>query len=294
MQWRRCLREVCQRRGGLEIAVARDFQEDQSGRHLVWRVRLLDLSDDAIVVEQPTTLGQVIQLSPGIELVAILAIGQNRWMFSTTVLGRAEGAPGERREVGAVRLAMPRAVERCQRRNFYRVETASLVLPQVEIWPLLDPKSVLPAERANELQMERDHRRAENATGAPADAAAGDGGDLMPEVGPKFVATLLNIGGGGVGLEVSPNDSQALARHKLFWTRFALPPDLQTPICATAKIVHSHQQSNQHIYAGMAFDFSFNPGHQRYVVEQICRYIALQQKLQFQEQSDDEPMRRSA
>jgi hypothetical protein len=30
----------------------------------------------------------------------------------------------------------------------------------------------------------------------------------------------------------------------------------------------------------MAFDFSFNPQHQRFVVEQICRYINMQQRAQ--------------
>ena len=104
----------------------------------------------------------------------------------------------------------------------------------------------------------------------------------MPEVGPKFHARLVNIGGGGLGLDVNPNDSSTIGRHRLFWIRFLLPPDMSTPICATAKMVHSHIQSNQHLYAGMAFDFSFNPGHQRFVVEQICRYIAIQQRIQMQ------------
>jgi hypothetical protein len=101
----------------------------------------------------------------------------------------------------------------------------------------------------------------------------------MPEVGPKFTATLLNLGGGGLGLRVRPHDAPALGRHKLFWLRFSLPPGLTTPICATGKLAHTNVDSTQHTYAGMAFDFSFNPGHQRLVVAQVCRYITAIQRL---------------
>ena len=41
-------------------------------------------------------------------------------------------------------------IERCQRR-FDRFDLQGLKLPTVTLWPLLDPKSVIPAERANEL-----------------------------------------------------------------------------------------------------------------------------------------------
>jgi c-di-GMP-binding flagellar brake protein YcgR len=274
--WRRCLQQVHERRGALEIAVVRgQADEDGDGRHLIWRVRLVDLLDREILVEQPTTLGQVIQLKPGIELVAIMAVGQNRWMFTTTNLGLTPHHGRDRRTITAMRLAMPQSVERCQRRNYYRMETARLSLPEVEIWPLLEPKSVVVAERAIELQLERARGEAGTAVGPE---PTGDAEATMPEVGPKFTATLLNIGGGGVGLRVRPADAQTLARYKLFWLRFSLPPEMTTPICATGKLVHTSVDSTQHTYAGFAFDFSFNPGHQRLVVEQICRYITAMQR----------------
>ena len=112
-----------------------------------------------------------------------------------------------------------------------------------------------------------------------------------PEGAPTGAAygLLVNLGG-GVGLRVRSQDSQALAHHKLFWMRIVLPSELATPICASGKLVHTHMESNHDTYAGMAFDFSFNPMHQRFVVDQICRYIALQQRSQLQRfatQDDD-------
>jgi hypothetical protein len=299
-EWRRCLKQVHERNGALEIAVANISPDGSTsgggdgggGSQLVWRVRMLALTETEIVVEQPATLGQTIPIDKGIELVVVLAIGQNRWMFTSTNLGhigyplsngneRSAGASVGGRSLPAMRLQMPESVQRCQRRHHYRVETTSLSLPQVEIWPLLDPKSVLLAERACEIQFEQ---------GGP-DETSGDpmmhvgvveDESVMPEVGPRFSATLLNLGGGGVGLRIGPDDGQVLCRHKLFWMRILLQPTLTTPICATGKLVHTHIESNHDTYAGLAFDFSFNPVHQRFVVDQICKYIAIQQKAQTQ------------
>ncbi len=279
LEWRRCLEQVQERGGAIEIAILRDYDRpaEKAGSHLVWRVRLLKVSGDEILVEPPTTLGEVIRVEVGINLVAVLAVGQNRWMFMTSNLGPTEHRNSFGRTVSALRLTMPESVERCQRRSHDRVETTSLILPEVDVWPLLDPKSVLPAERANELQFEDDRNGV-----PPGDRCkASDDDSLMPEVGPKFTTTLLNIGGGGVGLRVKPEDAPVMARHKVFWLRFGMPPELTTPICATAKLVHTAVNSTQYTYAGMAFDFSFNPVHQSFVVEQIRRFIKIQQRAQF-------------
>lgn len=264
--------------------MAREYDEQGPGSHLIWRVRLLAISDSEIVVERPATLGRTIDLETGLQLVAIIAVGQNRWMFNTCNLGQCSHRGRDSREIESVRLSMPVTVQRCQRRNYYRVETAGVSLPEAEVWPLLDPKSVVLAERCNEiLFLDGDLQE----TDKDADVSF-DEKEVMPEVGPCFTGTLMNLGGGGVGLRVGPDDSQALLRHKLFWLRIALPPELVAPVCATAKVVHTHMDSAHHTYAGLAFDFSFNPGHQRIVVDQICRYIAMQQRAQMQRRASEQ------
>jgi len=42
---------------------------------------------------------------------------------------------------------------------------------------------------------------------------------------------------------------------------------------ATGKLVHTHIDSMNNTYAGMAFDFSFNPEHQKTVAAQIASYV---------------------
>ena len=283
-EWRRSLQQLNERNGSIEVAVTRS-DDDENSRHLLWRVRVLNVTDSEIVIEQPSALGRLIPLREGVPVACVFAIGQNRWMFQTTVRGFFEFRLNGERAVAATRLAAPEHVERCQRRNYYRIETAALNLPEVEMWPLLDPKSVVLAERACEIECNRlangDGGMNDSYDGAPASLPFKDA--LMPEVGPKFLAELTNIGGGGMGVRVGPNDAGTLGRHKLFWMRFALPPEFTTPICATGKLTHSHMDSTQATFAGLAFDFSFNPGHQAFVVDQICRYIAVQQRTQLRQ-----------
>ena len=84
----------------------------------------------------------------------------------------------------------------------------------------------------------------------------------------------------------------SIGRQTLFWMRFGLPPMLETPVCAVARVVHSHMQSDRQTYAGMTFDFSANPAHKRIVVGQIVRAIACQQKRQMSREAVEDRHRR--
>lgn len=283
-QWRRSLEQIFERGGGLEISFPRargggDGSEggtntDDATCNLIWRVRILRLTDEGIFLEQPMALGETMTLAKGVELVAVMAVGQNRWMFTTRVLGAAE-VTIVGRTVSALRIACPERVERCRRRNFYRVSTTELVLPKVTCWPLLNPDSVVLAEKANEMRV--------LASQNPQEAADFENVDehlTMPEVGPAFRATLANIGGGGIGLVVEPGDAQALTRHRTFWLSIALPPEITVPLAVTAKLVHTHIDSSQKTYCGLAFEFGHNRGHQKFITDQIRRCVTMQQEAQ--------------
>ncbi len=284
--WRRSLVNLRDRNGALEITLPRNFDGAGGGfedgtaiRDLIWRVRILDLSDEEILVEEPMVLGHAIHIEDGREIVAIIAVGQNRWMFRTTILGRHPCRLNPTTEVTALRLAMPSRVERCQRRNFYRVSTVGLTLPRVECYPLLDPKSAVDAEIANRLDIE-------GLTDTP--IAGRIGPEQPPEtpvVGPLLGSTLVNIGGGGVGLIISPTDRAAFESHRTFWLRIPLEPFIPAPLAVTARLRHTHIDSSQRLYAGLQFDFSCNPPHEKFVVDQVCRYVAQVQREQLARQN---------
>lgn len=283
-EWKKLLEQIAERNGAIEIAVAHPEHDGaEPGTHaagpdLIWRVKILDLHDDEILVESPMTLGRDMTIDSGTELAAAITVGQNRWTFRTVNLGEQGGShkPVSR----GIRLRMPTGVARSQRRRI-RVDTLGLTLPRVELWPLLDPKSVLPAERATELAYAA--WRSGEAVGTSLTEES-----MLPTVGPKFTADLANLGGGGVGLVVGPEDSGVLGRHRVLWLRMSLQPEIPMPVNATGKVVHTHIDSTQKTYVGIAFDFSFNPGHQKLVGDQILHYIEQKQELQRQAREQHE------
>lgn len=283
--WRRSLQNLRDRNGALEITLPRNFDRARNHNNedpcdLIWRVRILDLSANEIVVEEPMVLGQLIPIQDGREIVAIIAVGQNRWMFRTRILGHVPFRLNTANEITALRLVLPEHVERCQRRNFYRVSTVGLTLPRVESYPLLDPASAVDAEIANRLEIEHliDTPVAGRIGPAPENP-------ISPNVGPLIPTTLMNIGGGGVGLIVTPADRAAFESHRTFWLRIPLEPYIPAPISVTSRLRHTHIDSSQRLYAGLQFDFSFNPPHQKFVVDQVCRYVAQLQREQLARQN---------
>lgn len=219
-----------------------------------------------MLVEQPSTLRRRVPLSIGTPLVGAIAIGQNRWMFHTRVEG-IESVQASGRPIDALRLEPPRSVERCQRRSFYRISTASLQLPSVGCWPLADPASAVPLEVAT---------RAALLEGAGVDPAAlfEVSGPFKPGAAAAAEGVLLNLGGGGACLRLPPEEAGVLDRKGAFLLRVDLTPSVALPLPISARLAHTKVDSSQHIHAGFAFDFSLHREYEAFIAEQVCRYVA--------------------
>ncbi len=293
--WRQSLQQIQERNGSLEVTLPRYIDGDPSGeeapQNIIWRVRLLGMTDDELVVEEPMALGHTFHLETGVELVGIIAIGQNRWMFRTRNLGPTSVTLNGRVKISGLRLAMPNDVERCQRRNFYRVSTVGLTLAQVECHPVLDPGTVEAAEAASRVQIEEAIANEPGAAAGPVVAGrigrAFEPPVLMPAVGPMIQSSLMNIGGGGVGLLFEPECRASLDTTKLMWLRLNLRPHIPAPLGVAGRIRHTHIDSMQRLYAGVMFEFAGQTAHQKFVVEQLCRYVALVQREQLRRQAKD-------
>lgn len=271
-RWRDSLNQIQQRGGGIEIAVERRAdplsRPDTKGPlrepppDLLWRVRLHDISADTLVVEHPGTLGRSVEVGAGTMLIGVIAVGQNRWMFHSRVIEQvnASGAIRDRR----LRISMPEHVERCTRRTQQRISTASLDLPKVYCWQLRDASSAVPSEVASRDRLQR----GEGFTGE-----LDDPGPVRPDLGAGFAATMANIGGGGVGIKVAKDDRVGVETSGLYWMRIDLRPLVPTPLEITARMAHTHIDSEQSLYAGMAFDFGMNPSHKEFIAEQIAKYM---------------------
>ncbi|MGD9791045.1 MAG: flagellar brake domain-containing protein [Phycisphaerales bacterium] len=262
-RWRDCLDQIKERGGGIEISVDRTAESSRKGSDLVLRVRIFDVTTNSIIVERPTAAGQPLSFAAGTPLIGVMSIGQNRWMFRTKIVNDNLRLPQ-----AAMALQMPETVERCRRRDFYRVSTVELSLPKVTCWPLLDPTSIVAAEVANKamiLDMESGRVSPET---QPREL-------VLPEVAPPYTAHLINLGGGGVGLLVDKSETSAVDRSKLIWMRVDLTPTIPAPLGITVRIAHTHLDSEQNVYIGGAFDFSFHTAHRDFVVSQIMRYAML-------------------
>jgi hypothetical protein len=264
-KWRDCLSQICERGGGLEFAIDQGASPDR--KDLVWRVHVYRLESNTILIEHPGSMGQSFPVPAGTPLVGIMAVGQNRWMFRSRVLA-VETVPTRSGRRKALRIEAPDAVERCIRRNAERTSTLELNLPMVDCWPLLEPRSATAVEIANRVQITDLLGQGGGGQARPSDDAA-----ALPEVGPRFEARLSNIGGGGVGL-IIPRQVHATGDsvHPYF-LRIDLRPAVPAPLLLTARVAHTHIDSQQNTYAGLAFDFTHNQEHKTFVVGEIARYV---------------------
>lgn len=271
-RWRECLQQICERGGGLEFAIDQGDAGQGPRSDLVWRVHVYGIEGDEIVIEHPGSMGQSFAVPVGTPLIGIMSVGQNRWMFRSRVVScasvRTRSGPGR-----ALRVVAPDEVERCSRRHVDRTTTLGLRLPTVHCWPLLDARTATAIEVANRVQVQDliDSGR----TAAPSDDSA-----ALPEVGPRFEASLANIGGGGVGLIIPKESRTTLDSIHPYFIRIDLRPTVPAPLLLTARVAHTHIDSMQNTYAGMAFDFSLNGEHKAFVVGQIARYVGSMPKRQ--------------
>lgn len=282
--WRRSLERLHERGGSLEISIARPGQEvpepDASGVDVIFRCKVIGLSDEEVLLQRPVTLGQPVPITGGVHLIGVIAIGQNRWMFKTRCLGPAQVDLGGQR-LDAIRIAAPVKVERCQRRSFYRVRTAGLILPDVEARTLLDPSSAVAAETAirTRIEMLQEGRVA-------GFVGEGDASLSTPTCGPSFKAKLMNIGGGGAGLLIEHEDAERLERSRPLWLMINLGPHVPAPLGVVARAAHTHIDSQRRLYAGVAFDFGHHGSYRQFVTDTLCRYVQDVQRSQLKAQNE--------
>lgn len=263
-RWRDSLNGLVERNGPIEISV----DSPENTKDLIWRVRLLDMDDESLVVEQPSTMHVDVPLENGTELVGGISIGQNRWMFRSRVIEHTDFNT-RFGTTKALRLVMPMNVERCQRRNFYRTSTTSLSLPPIRVYKLNNPESALPLEVATQSAV----------IDALAHGTCNDPFDLAkPDLGESLSSSMINIGGGGVGLLIPAAEVAVLNKHHLFWMRLDLTPSVPIPLGLTARLAHTRVDSSGDVHAGFAFDFIRNRAYEPFVAEQVCRYVASLQK----------------
>ena len=270
--WLDALRQIHSRRGAVDITPPSNTTDDGASvaPALVARAHIIAVDEKQLILERPSALGRALSIEEGSDIVAVIHIGQNRWSFNSTILEVLP--PTSNAHAGALRLKPPEALNRCPRRSFYRVPAHNLDLPAVNTFPILDPHSAPVAQAVARQRAINPADPTDNDTASEADFA-------RPTVGPPFESTLLDVGGGGVGLLVKPEDRATLSKHPLFWLEICLGDLLPAPLCVAAKLRHTNPDALQNVEAGFSFHFGNDPAHEAFVSEQISAYLRALQRL---------------
>lgn len=268
LNWLDSLHRIAERQGPIEVTLDHSggaHEDDPTSRNLIWRVRVVELREDSILIEQPVAVGTPIALREGLPIVGIMSVGQNRWMFHTRIL---EACRAGRSMSPAYRLAMPSKVERCQRRNFYRISTATLSLPPVEMGMILDLDEARLVEEACRADINRmiDSGIMGRVGAHPA--------PMSPPLGDQCTAHLVNLGGGGVGLAIAQDDAHLADTSKHLWLSIDMCPEVPAPLGVVARIRHTHAEPGGPIYAGLSFDFAPDGRHEKFVAGLLSRFVA--------------------
>ena len=177
------------------------------------------------MVEAPTAFGHPLILDPGVRMRGTIAIGQNRWDFSTEVLS----SHGD-----TLQLKAPSRVRR--RRRVARTDLAPCP-SGLKLRPLPSGVTGAAAERAWVALV---------SGGEVADPAL-----VRPVSAPPISVQLANIGVGGVGVIFEASDAALAMRRGGWWIEGDLPGG--GTLVASAELVHRHMQSDRCLYAGLSF-----------------------------------------
>ncbi|MBU0717915.1 MAG: PilZ domain-containing protein [Planctomycetes bacterium] len=114
------LRQACARNVPAEL-----HYETPEGVVVVWRTRLVQVTERHIIAERPSRNDQAAELQEGQPLLAHFSVGRSRYQFQTDVeVGRISVRLNERHRILGIALRKPRSIKRSQRRAHLRVSLA--------------------------------------------------------------------------------------------------------------------------------------------------------------------------
>lgn len=265
--WPQRLRDLVDRNATLELTPS-----DTDGPAVTWKLRLLGLDEQALVVEKPATAGDAVKLSPRMLLSGAVVDGTQRWTFDTQLIEQTLFDLNATNRIPALRLARPARAKGGQRRQSFRVGLHPDDAPDVKLWRLLDLASCLPAERHNDAQLRRRGGKITALTTAD-----------RPQLGPAFDATVVDLSAGGVALLLPRDIESILGDAAFFWLQLALP-DGDVPLLGVIRPAQWRKEpaAPGRVRVGFCFTFDHNPEHAAVFGDQMSRLAAHYQRLMLQ------------
>lgn len=278
-RWDRLIREAIARDAVIDLApiesqgvgshiVIRSDADFEANDRPVWRVRLLNINNQSLLVDRPTVAQHPVTVHPGTILQGLLVDGDSRWSFMTRVIEPTRVETSDGHHVSGLRLAWPIDFQTAQRRDFFRVDVAGAELPPVRAIELKDVEAAIAYEKHERLLHRLIGREGETVPAAPP----------MPETGRAFNGLAIDLSGGGMCLSVGVEAEPLLELLPLLWIRIALP-HLPRELHLTARVAHWHRDGDR-LLLGLAFCHSRDAEQRAFVADLVCRFTAEQQRLQ--------------
>lgn len=267
--WEQCLAALNERDGAVEItglSAQRDPSTPTDHAHInstrqqnvapSFRVRLLAWRPAGLVVDRPASAEEAHYFQQGAVVRVLVVDGPARWELMTTVATRVKFRLNEHTVIPAIVLTRPHEVNSVQRREFFRVSTAALKVPPVQ----LKPVTQLPAntEQGNTFA-----------------AVIGPQPDLRP-----FTGVLVNVGGGGMGVEAPAQVAFTLSLCTQYKCVVNLPLT-DKPLEVNCTLVHLETLKAGEHYLGLRFETD-TIGERRRVEDYICHFTSSLQRQQIQ------------
>ncbi|MCC7205505.1 MAG: PilZ domain-containing protein [Phycisphaeraceae bacterium] len=196
-----------------------------------FRARLLAMPEDGIVIERPFPRIDEHGLDVGGEVLVLLTDHKERWACRCKVLEMTHHPVAGQPEIPAVKLSRPHHVRNAQRRRFYRASTVGITLP----WRVL----LRPAQE-------------------------------IPSGGYPIEARLLNIGAGGLGVEIVLADKLSVLGASEFFATLNLPT-VAEPLRLRVRLVHDRPYTDQSHYLGLQMIYD-DPSARRQQMDAIVRF----------------------
>lgn len=251
--WRPRLAMLAARNGAVEVT-ADTTAADGAPMAPTFRVRLLEFGDDVIRLEKPShavapEAGR--WLREGATVIVLVVDKSDRWEFTTRIKGFVMHDLSEKVKVSAIEIAPPTRMHSGQRRAFFRVSTAGVAMKPVRLTPIA-VEATVPASQ-----------------------------DATPKFPAQpFTGRLLNIGGGGMGVEAPQRVASQLADSVRYRCRLELPT-VGEALEVNVKTVHLEPREGGTHYLGMRFEFE-DAADQRRCEQQVVRFTTWLQRQQIQ------------
>lgn len=219
-----------------------------------FRMRLLTFGGDTMRLEKPSPAmapeaGRWLREGAAVKVLVIDK--SERWEFTTRIKGFVMHDLSDKVKVNAIEVAPPTQMNSGQRRSFFRVSTAGVAIKPARLTPI------------------------------EVDAATAQATSAEPKFPAQpFTGRLLNIGGGGMGIEAPQRVSAQLSDPIRYRCRLELPTAGEV-LEVTVLTVHLEPREGGTHYLGMRFEFD-DQAQQRRCEQQVVRFTTWLQRQQIQ------------